>query len=226
MSVTLKRPSPADDAPRRGPGLVRSLYDRFSHLLHEMGKFGIVGAATFVVDTALFNLCRTLIDLGPLTSKTIASVIAATLAFAGNRLWTWRHRSNSGLAREYFLYFVFNAIGLLIGLLCLGFSHYILGEFWPVFRSVLADNISSQLVGVAAGSLFRFYSYRRWVFLPPDAPPVDPHTGLPEAPTHDDSDGSDHAPSAETSDDATTEDRAAGDCAIEERAAEERWYGS
>lgn len=172
MSVTVEPPAnPPGDASRR-PGLVRRLYDRFAHLVHEMGKFGVVGAVTFVADTALFNLCRTVIELGPLTSKTIASVIAASLAFAGNRLWTWGHRRNSGLAREYLLYFAFNAIGLLISLLCLGFSHYVLGEVWPVFRSVLADNISSQIVGVAAGSLFRFYAYRRWVFLPHDDEPA------------------------------------------------------
>lgn len=171
MSVTVKQPLSPGEA-RRPTGLVRRLYDRFAHLIAEMGKFGVVGAATFFVDTALFNLCRTVIELGPLTSKTIASVIAASLAFVGNRLWTWRDRRNSGLAREYLLYFVFNAIGLLIALLCLGFSHYVLGAVWPVFATVLADNISSQLVGVAAGSLFRFYAYRRWVFLPHDGGPA------------------------------------------------------
>ena len=142
----------------------------------------MVGAISFLVDLALFNLCLLWIGFGPLTSKTISVTVAATLAFAGNRYWTWRHRKTSGLAREYFLYFVFNAVGLLIALLCLGGSHYILGSIWPVFQSPFADNISGNGVGLVLGTLFRFYSYRRWVFLPPDAPPVDPHTGLPEAP--------------------------------------------
>jgi acyl dehydratase/putative flippase GtrA len=163
-------------------GPVGRLTGQLSHLAREIGRFGVVGAISFVVDTTLFNLCLLWLGFGPLTSKTVSVTVAATLAFAGNRYWTWRHRRASGLAREYFLYFVFNAVGLLIALLCLGGSHYLLGAIWPAFTSPFADNVSANGVGLVLGTLFRFYSYRRWVFLPPDAPPVDPHTGLPEAP--------------------------------------------
>ncbi len=155
---------------------------RVSALLHEVARFGVVGGVAFIVDTTIFNVCLLGIGLGPLTSKTISVAFGATVAFAGNRFWTWRHRKASGLAREYFLYFIFNAVGLLISILCLGFSHYILGNAWGWFQSPLADNLSANGVGLVLGTLFRFYSYRRWVFLPPEAPPVDPHTGLPEAP--------------------------------------------
>ncbi len=167
------------DAP---PSLYRRLTGGLSHVVREIGKFGIVGGLSFFIDLGVFNLCLLALGMGPLTSKTISVTVAATAAFAGNRYWTWRHRRASGLAREYFLYVVFNAVGLLIALLCLGGSHYILGSVWPVFTSPLADNVSANGVGLVLGTLFRFYSYRRWVFLPPEAPPVDPHTGLPEAP--------------------------------------------
>ncbi len=166
----------------RPPGLYTRLHDRFSHLFHELAKFGVVGGLTYLVDLGTFNVFLQVLDLGPLTSKTLSTSIAASLAFLGNRFWTWRHRVSSGLTREYFLYFVFNAVGLLMSLLVLGFSHYILGGVWPdTFKNALADNIAGNLVGISFGTLFRFWSYRRWVFLPPDAPPVDPTTGLPES---------------------------------------------
>lgn len=174
---------PTDRAPAGGlSGYLQRLTGRLSHLVHELGKFGVVGGVSFLIDISVFNLCLLYLGMGPLTSNTIAVAVAATLAFAGNRYWTWRHRKATGLAREYFLYFVFNAVGLLISILCLGFSHYILGSMWPVFASPLADNISGKGIGLVLGTMFRFYSYRKWVFLPPEAPPVDPHTGLPEAP--------------------------------------------
>ena len=144
------------------------LVDRFGHLMHEMGKFGMVGAVSFVVDIVLFNLAISALGMERLTAKTFSTVVAASVAFVGNRFWTWRHRERSGLAREYGLYFFFNAVGLGIGLGCLAISHYGLGAIWPnVFKSLLADNISANLVGTALGTLFRFWSYRRFVFVGP-----------------------------------------------------------
>lgn len=154
---------------------VRAFYGRFATLIHELAKFGVVGAVSAVVDIGGFNLLRFVVHLGPLTSKTLSVSAAATLAYAGNRYWTFRHRDRTGLAREYFLFFVLNAVGLLIALLCLGFTHYILG-----FDSALAENIAANVVGLGLGTAFRFWSYKKWVFLPVDAPPVDPATGLPE----------------------------------------------
>jgi putative flippase GtrA len=144
-------------------GLVRRLIKRFEHLIHEVGKFGVVGAIAFAVDFSVFNLL--LNPIGPLPAKTVSTVISASVAFVGNRFWTWRHRPRSGLGREYGLYFLFNGVGLGIGLACLWLSHYGLGSFWPgVFQNRLADNISSLGVGMVLGTLFRFWSYRRIVF--------------------------------------------------------------
>jgi putative flippase GtrA len=154
--------------------LIRLLYDRFSSLIRELAKFGTVGAIAFVVDFGGTNLLRFGVHLGPLTSKVFATVIAATFAYLANRYWTWRHREQTGLAREYFLFFVLNGIGLLISLLIIGFVEYTLE-----MRDPLSYNIS-LIIGTALGTLFRFWSYKKWVFLPPELPPVDPHTGLPE----------------------------------------------
>jgi putative flippase GtrA len=138
----------------------RSLHDRFRHLLHELAKFGVVGAIAYIVDFGTFNLLRHgSMEDRPLTAKVISTVLATTVAYFGNRHWTFRHRERTGLRREYTLFFVFNAVGLAIALSCLGISHYLLG-----FTSALADNVSANLVGMAFGTIFRFWSYRRFVF--------------------------------------------------------------
>lgn len=169
-------------------GPLGRLYARFSHLVHELAKFGTVGMAAYIIDTGLFNLFY---DFGTLTAKVIATTVATSASFGGNRFWTFRHRKESGLPREYFLFFVLNGVGLLIQLLMLGFTHYWLGDVWPhIFRNRLADNLSGNVVGLGFATLFRFWSYRRWVFLPPDGPPVDPHSGLPQ-PDENDGDGTD-----------------------------------
>lgn len=161
--------------------ILPALRARFGALVRELSKFGVVGTTAFAVDLTIFNL---LLQHGSesLTAKTISTVIATTVAFLGNRFWTWRHRGHANMARQYVMFFLLNAVGLVIGLACLAISHYGLGLIWPVLQSPLADNVSGQLVGTAVGTLFRFWSYRRFVFgdiVVPD--PLEP--GAP-APTH------------------------------------------
>ncbi len=147
-------------------------YYRLGHLVRELMKFGVVGGFAFVVDVGLFNLLLHATDK-PLTSKTISTVVATTVAYLGNRHWTFRRRSRSGVRREYTLFFLLNGVGLVIALTCLAISHYLLD-----FTGRLADNIAANVVGLALGTAFRFWSYRRWVFpelLPEAAVSEDPH---------------------------------------------------
>ena len=147
-------------------------YYRLGHLVRELMKFGVVGGFAFVVDIGLFNLLLHATDK-PLTSKTISAVVATTVAYIGNRHWTFRRRERSGVRREYTLFFLLNGVGLVIALACLAISHYLLD-----FTGRLADNIAANGVGLALATTFRFWSYRRWVFrelVPEAAVSEDPH---------------------------------------------------
>jgi putative flippase GtrA len=163
--------------------ILPALRARFGALVRELSKFGTVGGIAFAIDLAIFNV---LLQAGfeSLLAKTISTVLATTVAFTGNRFWTWRHREHTNMARQYTMFFLLNGVGLGIGLSCLAISHYGLGAIWPEFQTPLADNISGQLVGTAVGTLFRFWSYRRFVFggtpvpdLIPPAPPVETPAG-------------------------------------------------
>ena len=156
--------------------ILPALRARFGALVRELSKFGAVGITAFAIDLAIFNV---LLQAGfeSLLAKTISTVLATTVAFIGNRFWTWRHRGHTTMARQYTLFFLLNAVGLGIGLTCLAISHYALGAIWPEFQSPLADNVSGQFVGTAAGTMFRFWSYRRFVFgdtVVPDPTPAPP----------------------------------------------------
>ncbi len=156
------------DASRHGAATLHALYEKAGHLVHEVAKFGIVGLGALVVDVGLFNLLRFAGGQGPmydkpLTAKVVSVSVATTVAYFGNRYWTFRERGRTSFGREYALFFVLNAVGLGISVGCLWFSHYALG-----FTSGIADNISANVIGLGLGTLFRFWSYRRWVF-PEDA---------------------------------------------------------
>ena len=149
---------------------VRRLYERFRHLIHEAAKFGVVGAIGFVVTDGGTNLIRTEVhQFGWLKANVIATLVATCVTFLGSRYWTFRRRERSGMRREWVLFFLLNGVGLGIQLACLGFTNYALG-----LTSRLPSNIALFL-GIALGTLFRFWSYRKWVWLAPDAgPPLDP----------------------------------------------------
>ncbi|WP_208803438.1 GtrA family protein [Microbispora triticiradicis] len=138
---------------------LRRAYERFATLIHELIKFGAVGAIAFVIDFFGANLLTFGLDVGPMKSKVISTVVATTFAYAGNRFWTYRHRKQSGLRREYILFFLLNGIALIPPMITIGFRTYTLG-----MHDLLSYNIA-QIVGVVIGTLFRFWSYKKWVFL-------------------------------------------------------------
>lgn len=144
------------------PGLLGQVERRLRGLFSELAKFGTVGALSFLVDIAIFNAVLLVLDK-PLTAKVISTVFSATNAFLLNRAWSFKHRQRTTVRREYGLFFVLNVVGLAIALLCLAVSHYVLG-----FESRLADNIAANGVGLVLGTLFRFWSYRRFVWAAPD----------------------------------------------------------
>ena len=140
------------------------LRDFVTNLRRELGKFGVIGLIAYVIDLTVFNLLRFAGGEGPLfdkplTAKVISVLVATTFAYFGNRNWTFRDRTRSSFRREYTLFFVFNAVGMIISLSCLWISHYLLG-----FESALADNISANVIGLILGTIFRFWGYHNWVF--------------------------------------------------------------
>jgi putative flippase GtrA len=168
------------ELPRRAPvhrelagplKIVTTLYRQVDHLVHEVAKFGLVGLLGMVVDLPIYNWLvfdnplvigspgDGMLHHRPVTAKFISVTVATVATYLGNRHWTWRHRERTGLHREYVLFFVLNGIGLLIAAGCLGFSRYVLD-----LHNALADNISANVIGLGLGTLFRFWSYRKFVF--------------------------------------------------------------
>jgi putative flippase GtrA len=151
---------------------VRQFYARWQVLVHEVAKFGIVGAVCYLIDFGTFNLFHFGWGWGPITSKTLSTIIAATINYFANRHWSFAHRARSGVRREYTLFIVLNFIGLGIALGFLGFGHYVLNQDSP-----LATNIWGNVVGTGMATFFRFWAYKKFVFLHHEHPKAIPGTG-------------------------------------------------
>ena len=140
----------------------RKLYERFRLLIHEGAKFGIIGIAGVVI----YNLVDTaLLSIGWLKAATVAVIVTTIISYLANRYWSFRHRERTTVPRETVMFFALNGAGLLIQWAIVGFTYYGLGE-----TSKLSNFIANNL-GIVLGTLFRFWSYRKWVWAAPQPAP-------------------------------------------------------
>lgn len=160
--------------PTDRPSLLDRARGAIDVLIREMLKFGMVGAVAFVIDLGGYNLLvfgpnllgivgegdnAGVLSDKPLTARIISAGVATLVAWLGNRLWTFRHRRNRPAHHELGLFVSFNLAAMVIAVACLGFSRYVLD-----LHTQLADNVTN-IVGIGLGTLFRFWTYRTFVFV-------------------------------------------------------------
>jgi len=141
--------------------VLRGLYVRFRQLIHEFAKFGIIGVIGLIITNGGYILLHSH-DVGPVTSTTIATIVATTVAYIGNRYWSFAHRERTSVPREGLIFFVLNGIGLLIQDAAVAFNAYVLHLEHHKVAEFLALN-----TGIAIATMFRFWSYRRFVWAAP-----------------------------------------------------------
>ena len=109
-----------------------------------------------------YALLHNTFGVGPVTSTTIATIVATAVSYVANRYWSFRHRERTSVAREGVIFFILNGIGLLIQDAVVAFNYYILSNGNNKAAEFIALN-----VGIALATLFRFWSYRKWVWVEP-----------------------------------------------------------
>ena len=143
-----------------------TLTERLRRLAPEAIAFGIIGAGNTLLYMAITYV---LLDIGAVKASVVATVITCTLAYFANRYWTYRNHTRTALRREYTLFFGFNLIGMVIqsGAIAIGKYGFGLTEEHDKIAFMAVT-----VVGIAIGTIFRFWAYRTFVFL---KPPVDGH---------------------------------------------------
>lgn len=148
----------------RLPRPIRPYFERH----HELIKFAIVGATTFLIDTSVFyTLKLTVLEPKPVTAKVIAGIVAVIASYILNREWSFRDRGGRERHHEALLFFGFSGFGVLLSMAPLWFSSYVLMLRVPeVSLTVenIADFIAAYIIGNLLQMAFRFWAFRRWVF--------------------------------------------------------------
>lgn len=143
--------------------LLSRLVSSMREAVPQLATFGGIGIIAFIVDVGGYNLLRaTVMPDQVIWAKVISVTVATGVAWLGHRYVTFRSTRRPTVAKELMLFLLANGGGLLIASACLFVSHYLLG-----FTSPLADNISGNVIGLALGTLFRYFTYRFLVFRTP-----------------------------------------------------------
>jgi putative flippase GtrA len=132
-------------------------------LLKELTAFGLVGGLAFMIDLGIFTWLTQGVHLGALKSKGISTAVSTTFAYFGNRHLSFSHRARTGIKRETAYFFGINGITLVFSELVLALFVYGLG-YDHESTMIFVVNIAT----IALGTGFRFWAYKRFVFLHPD----------------------------------------------------------
>jgi putative flippase GtrA len=143
----------------------RTQHARFRRLAQEFAKFAVIGVAGVFVTNGVYDLLYLHHGVGPVLSATIATVVAAVGTYLGNRYWSFRSRQRASVWREVSVFAVLNGVGLLIQDATVAFNYYLLGLGHNKLAVFCALNL-----GIALATLFRFWSYRRFVWDGSSAP--------------------------------------------------------
>ncbi|MEP6598371.1 MAG: GtrA family protein [Actinomycetota bacterium] len=129
-------------------------------LLKELSAFGAVGTVGFVIDLTLFNL---LFNHGQVIAKMVSTTVAVVFTYFGNRHLSFSHRARTGIGREGSFFFGINMLALAFSLVVIAIFSYPL----HYKHDLLVMNVVN-LATIAVGTVFRFWAYKRFVFLHPD----------------------------------------------------------
>jgi putative flippase GtrA len=129
-------------------------------LLKEVTAFGLVGAIGFVIDVTLFNI---FFHDGQIIAKCISTFVATCVTYFGNRYFSFSHRARTGIGRETSIFFGINVVTLIVSIVIIALFEYPLH-----FKHHLLAMNMVNIATIGIGTLFRFWSYKRFVFLHPD----------------------------------------------------------
>ncbi len=139
---------------------------------HELAKFTLVGGTTFIVDTvAFYGLKSSVLEAKPVTAKVIAVLVATILSYVLNREWSFKSRGGREAHHEAALFFAISGVGMAINAAPLWVSSYVFDLRVPnvsSFEENVADFISAQIIGTLLAMAFRWWAFRKFVFLEVD----------------------------------------------------------
>jgi putative flippase GtrA len=125
----------------------------------EVAKFGAVGGVAFVIDNGLtyYLMHGPMIDSNA-KARLVGATVATIFSWIANRLWTFRHRRQDNVTREFVMFALINGIGIGISTGLTAAAQYGL--------NITDKNLVflAGVFGILVATVVRFFAYRFLVF--------------------------------------------------------------
>ena len=110
------------------------------------------------MDIGLFQLLYGHLEVGAVTSKTLATLVSMSVAFMGHRNWAFAHRDKTTIRSSFGLFALINVCTLVLGAAIIWFVRY------PLDQERLLVIQAANIASIGLNSVLRYLAYRRWVF--------------------------------------------------------------
>lgn len=143
--------------------MINTLADRIRGLAslfwREVAKFGAVGGVAFVIDNGLtYYLMHGPMSDSEAKARFVGATVATVFSWIANRFWTFRHRRQQNVVREFVMFVIINGIGIGISTGLTAIAKY--------GMNIQDKNVlfAAGIVGILVATVVRFFAYRFLVF--------------------------------------------------------------
>lgn len=125
-------------------------------LIEQFLKFGVVGAIAFLIDYGVLMLLSQVVGMDPVISASISFVVSVVFNYVASMHYVFTRRDDISRRREFTIFVVLSAIGLVINEIIMVIGVNVLGD------SALMVTVT-KLVATAIVMVWNFVSRKKWL---------------------------------------------------------------
>ena len=129
---------------------------RMRKLIEQFLKFGVVGTIAFCIDYGVLMLLSQAFDVDPVLSAAVSFCVSVVFNYMASIRYVFTHRADMSRSREFAVFIVLSAVGLVINEACMAAGVAVLGT------SALMVTVT-KLFATAVVMVWNFFSRKKWL---------------------------------------------------------------
>lgn len=129
---------------------------RMRKLIEQFLKFGVVGTIAFCIDYGVLMLLSRAFGVDPVLSAAVSFCVSVVFNYMASMRYVFTHRADMSRSREFVVFIVLSAVGLVINEACMAAGVAVLGT------SALMVTVT-KLFATAVVMVWNFFSRKKWL---------------------------------------------------------------